>query len=184
VVGEVEIEDVDGFCYLGRELVCDGTDWPAASKNLRKARGRWATVSRVLSREHANPKIAGYFYKAVVQSILLYACETWVLSQSIRTAFAGFHHQVARRLTNHRIRLDPRTQQWVYPSSNQALQDAGLYRMETYMASRRDHTLAKVQGSPLFLATQDPQGGVGGSTWDPYSLDSRSLEGAYYCYGA
>jgi hypothetical protein len=90
-----------------------------------------------------------------------FACETWVLSQSIRTAFAGFHHQVARRLTNRRIRLDPQTQQWVYPSSNQALQDAGLYRMETYMASRRDHTLAKVQGSPLFLATQDPQGGVG-----------------------
>jgi hypothetical protein len=66
---------------------------------------------RVLSPEHANPKIAGYFYKAVVQSILLYACETWVLSQCICTAFAGFHHQVARRLTNRRIRLDPRTQQ-------------------------------------------------------------------------
>jgi hypothetical protein len=36
--------------------------------------------------------------------------------------------------------------------------------METYMASRRDGMLAKIQGNPFFLATQDPQGGVGGGS--------------------
>jgi hypothetical protein len=40
--------------------------------------------------------------------------------------------------------------------------------METYMASRWDRTLAKVQGIPLFLDTQDPQGGDGGGRQRQY----------------
>jgi Reverse transcriptase (RNA-dependent DNA polymerase) len=132
VVGEVEIEDVDGFCYLGRELVCDGTDWPAASKNLCKARGRWATVLRVLCREHANPKIAGYFYKAVVQSILLYAwqqctvccatCVEWAVAGSTFPSNLASNNIIVLIMWFHQIRqleilLDPCLQQTTWLTS-------------------------------------------------------------------
>jgi len=43
----------------------------------------------------------------VVQSVLLYGSETWVWSQSMRLALQGFHHRVARKITDLRPRLQP-----------------------------------------------------------------------------
>ena len=44
---------------------------------MKKARLRWAHTSRVLAREGARPKVSGFFfYKAVVQAVLLYGSET------------------------------------------------------------------------------------------------------------
>jgi hypothetical protein len=73
------------------------------------------------------------------------------------------------------IRLDPGTQQWIYPSSKQTLQDAGLYQMDTYIASRQNHKLAHIQGNPLFLATQDPQGDVVGGSQCQYWSSQQGI---------
>jgi hypothetical protein len=39
------------------------------------------------------------FYKAVVQSVLLYGSETWVFPPKMLSKLEGFHKQIARRLT-------------------------------------------------------------------------------------
>jgi hypothetical protein len=60
------------FVYLGRLLSADDDDWPAVLRNMAKARQRWAYISRILRWEGATPRISAMFYKAVVQTGLLF----------------------------------------------------------------------------------------------------------------
>jgi hypothetical protein len=92
-----QLASVSVFRYLGRELSSSDDDWPAVYRNVNKARQRWAHISRVLAREGANTRIAGMFYKAVVQSVLLYGCKMWVLTARVLRAVESFHNQVARQ---------------------------------------------------------------------------------------
>jgi hypothetical protein len=63
----VPLESVSKFLYLGRQLSSKDDDWPDVVNNLAKARKRWATISRVLIRDGATPKISTMFYNAVVR---------------------------------------------------------------------------------------------------------------------
>jgi len=45
----------------------------------------------------AHPRIFGMFYKAVVQTVLLFGCESWAMTGAMWTALKGFHHRAARR---------------------------------------------------------------------------------------
>ena len=83
------------FKYLGRIVSENDSDWPALQKNLTKARQRWASISRLLGREGATPKVSGYIYKAAILTVLLYSSETWVWSQRMLKACEGFHHRAA-----------------------------------------------------------------------------------------
>jgi hypothetical protein len=94
---------------LGRPITATGTDWPAVKHNINRAQQRWAQVSKFLTSQGATPKVMGYFYKAVCQAILLYGCETWVVTNKIRKALESFHPRVARQISNLRIRIDPNT---------------------------------------------------------------------------
>jgi len=56
-VGGAPLESVSVFQYLGRPLSSTDNDWPAIYKNLSKALKRWGMVSRVLTREGADPRV-------------------------------------------------------------------------------------------------------------------------------
>ena len=70
------IKSVSEFKYLGRILAATDDDWPAVVGNLGKARRSWGRLSRVLSREGADPKVSRAFYIAVTQAVLLFGSET------------------------------------------------------------------------------------------------------------
>ena len=74
------LDNLTAFKYLVRELMEVGGDWPSVAGNLRKARNLWVRMSRILSREGEDPKVSGHFFKAVVQAVLLFWAETWVLT--------------------------------------------------------------------------------------------------------
>jgi hypothetical protein len=77
----------------------------------------------------------GMFYKAVIQAVLLYGCETWTLTTPMIKALEGFHHRVARRIT----RMTPVRHgngQWNYPPIQDALDAAGLYPIREYIRRR------------------------------------------------
>jgi hypothetical protein len=65
-----ELEKVEVFKYLRRLIAYDDADTQAMRSNLRKARGCWAWVSRVLRAENTTARTCGMFYKATVQAIL------------------------------------------------------------------------------------------------------------------
>jgi hypothetical protein len=148
-VNGVPLEGVSLFRYLGRPISSQDSDWPAVYYNLKKARKRWARVSRVLTREGADSRVCGMFYKAVVQSILLYGCETWNITSQVLSVLEGFHHRVARRLSGKRPFYLPREDQWVYPPIEEALEAASLYPIKHYISVRQNTLAENVATRPI-----------------------------------
>jgi len=134
------IETVHSFRYLGRMVCSDDNDWLAISTNLKKARAQWSMISRILSRDSANYNIMGYFYKAIVQSVLLYGSETWVPTRRMILMLESFHNQCARSITRRFIRQNA-DGTWTYPDTASTLEAASLFPITTYIARRRQSIL-------------------------------------------
>jgi hypothetical protein len=99
---------------------------------------RFPTVSRLLVREGATAKMMGKVYLAVVQSVLLYGSETWVLSERMRGMLEGFHNRCARQMTRKFIRPDPENEgEWITPPVATTLAAAGLQPLMTYVKRRK-----------------------------------------------
>ena len=96
----------------GRVLSSHNSDWPAVRLNLRKARAKWALVFRILARDGATPRISAFFYKAIVQAVLLFGSETWHVTQSMLNHLSTFHHHAARHISGHRARYRRDTGEW------------------------------------------------------------------------
>ena len=94
-----QLEAVPNFKYLGRIMTAGDDDWPAVAGNLVRARNSWKRLTRILSREGADKRISGTFLKAVVQQVLLFGEETWVLTPRMERAMDSFMHGAARRIT-------------------------------------------------------------------------------------
>ena len=99
------LENVTVFRYLGRVLKAGDNNWLAVVGNLGKARNIWGRLSRILSREGADPKSSGHFYTAVAQAVLLFGAETWVLTQRMERALDSFQHRVVRRITGRKLTI-------------------------------------------------------------------------------
>jgi hypothetical protein len=97
----IPLEKVDLFRYLGRPLSCNNNNWPAVFHNLMKAQTRWGRLSKPLIKTGVDPRIVGLFYKTIVQAVLLYACETWVITQGMIKMLRYFHHRVAMQIADH-----------------------------------------------------------------------------------
>ena len=54
-------------------------NWTAVVGNLRKARKNWERLDRIMVWEGENTRVSGKLFKAVVQAVLLFGLETWVL---------------------------------------------------------------------------------------------------------
>ncbi len=71
-----ELERVEVFKYLGRLLAYDDNYARTVRGNLRKAQCIWARIPHMIRSENAPPHVCGVFYKATMQSILLFGSET------------------------------------------------------------------------------------------------------------
>ena len=77
-IGDQPIQKVSSFKYLGRILSANDDDLPAVAANVHCAHQRWGQVAQLLIREGASSLTMSYFYKAVVQAVLLYGSATSV----------------------------------------------------------------------------------------------------------
>ena len=68
------------FKYLGRIVTAGDEDWPAVEVNLGKAQKSWGRLQRILSREGSEKRVSGGEFKAVVQQVLMFGAETWVVT--------------------------------------------------------------------------------------------------------
>ena len=57
---------------MGRTLSSSENDWLAAEQNLRWEQGKWGQLAKILGREGADRIMAGRFYVAVVQAVILF----------------------------------------------------------------------------------------------------------------
>ena len=146
VHGDV-LEQVEVFKYLGRLLAQDDDDIQAIRAQLRKARATWARVGQVLRSKNASPRVAAKFYKAVVQAVLLYGSETWVLSSTALARLEGFHIRATYRMAQKNKPCRGPGYRWVYPKSEDVLEECGLKPIAEYI-NVRQQTIAE------YLATR------------------------------
>ena len=124
-VNGISINKVHEFKYLGRVLDAQDDDSIAVERQLARARARWGRVGKVLTSVGANARTMGFFYKALVQAVLLYGSESWTISTGTLQKFRSFHARVARYICKKHIR-QLEDEIWVYPSTSEVLEEAGL----------------------------------------------------------
>jgi hypothetical protein len=150
-VNGITINRVDEFKYLGRVIEENDDDDHAALRQLSQAREKWGRMNRVLASQGASPRTRGYFYKAIIQAVLLYGSESWTLSNRTLQLFRSFHARVARHLTGRHIRpLEDGT--WFCPPTTEVLNSAGLETIDEYIQRRRDTVREFVRHRPIYEA--------------------------------
>ena len=95
----IEIERVSDFSYLGRDLEETDDDTLAINNRIAKARKRWNQIHPILARKGARTRIMTRAYVAVVQAVLLFGSETWVIKDRDWKKLESFHNSCARRIT-------------------------------------------------------------------------------------
>ena len=96
------IEGVDTFKYLWRILDRSDDDWPAVLRNVRNACGVWIRLGKLFRREGAEPRVSAMFYQEVVQAVLLFGAETWILSEALSRNLEGVHVGFLRHIAEQR----------------------------------------------------------------------------------
>ena len=71
---------VSSFRYLGRTVSSANDDWTAVERNLRRVRLKWGRLEKILGREGSDKRMVGGGYVVVVEAVLLFGSETWVLT--------------------------------------------------------------------------------------------------------
>ena len=74
------LEMVTYFRYLGRVILVVDDNWPTVIWNLAKARKLWRRMMRILNRERERPRVSGFLFKSIVQLVLLFGAENWVVT--------------------------------------------------------------------------------------------------------
>ena len=77
-------------------LLFDYSDWPAVVRSLHRERMKWERFSILLGQEGAGIIISGSFYMAVVQYILLFGLEVWVITPRILRVLGRLHKMGSR----------------------------------------------------------------------------------------
>ena len=137
-IGGEEIKRKDEFNYLGRVLSNKDDDTRAIDNQISKARAKWNSIASILKQEGADPKTMATFYKTVVQAVLLYGAETWVVSDTNLKKLRAFHHRAARYMTGQHIRKVGEDE-WEYPDHTELREQCQLQRIEEYIEKRREN---------------------------------------------
>ena len=87
---------MESLKYLGHLLTLTDDDWPPYIFNLQKARKICSRMSRILGWEDTDDRTPGCFYIAIVQAILIFGTETWVVTPDIGQLLGVFHHRLVR----------------------------------------------------------------------------------------
>ena len=82
-------------------------------------------VTKVLINAEEAVQAWAMIYKAVVQTVLIYGSEIWVVTEDILTVLEGFHHRVARQIVVNTARRsgDGRCE---WPPVKKSLEVAGM----------------------------------------------------------
>ena len=63
-----------------------------------KSQRRWGFVAKLKGKTGAPIKAQAMMYKALVQAVLRYGSEIWLMVDLMMTVLEGLHHKVTRRI--------------------------------------------------------------------------------------
>ena len=77
---KISLKSVTPLKYLGHIITSFDDAWPELVGNLHNVRKRWVQLSIILRREGVKPRVLGMFFKVMVQAVLLFGSEMWVMT--------------------------------------------------------------------------------------------------------
>ena len=155
----------------------DDDDTQVLRGNHAKARRVGARILRVLRAENASARVCGMFYKATVQSVLLFGSKTWVLSPTTLQGLEGFHVKAARRTTGLLHKQEGGL--WKFLKTKTVLAAAGLHTIKHYVQVRRARIMRWVEDRPTLKLCREAKRRRGTTPrlywWEqPMDLDEAS----------
>ena len=93
------IEGVEVFKYLRRILNRSDDNCPAVIRSIWKARQLWGRLGKFIRREGAGLAESAKFYCALVQAVLLFGEEAWLLSAPMYQKLEGVHVDLMQQVT-------------------------------------------------------------------------------------
>ena len=113
-------------------------------------------------------------FKGVVQQVLLFGAETWVVTPKMDRALSGFLHGVARRLTGRQAQRE-RDGEWYYPSLEGAMREAVLTDIRKSIQNRQNTVAQYIATRPLLDLCEGARAREGAKVplrwWDQAGID-------------
>ena len=104
VLGGVEYDMVDQFCYLGDILSAGGGAEASTIARVRSGWKKFRELLPLLTSRVFSHKVKGKLYSACVRSVMLYASETWPLKEEDIQRISRTDMQMVRWMCNISLR--------------------------------------------------------------------------------
>ena len=112
-VGDENVEVVDSFRYLGDMMTCEGGVESAVRDRISSAWNKWRELASLLVNQSIPLRERAKVYCACVRPVMLYAAETWPLTERLEGLLASCDQKMLRymakvrwqdRVTNDEVR--------------------------------------------------------------------------------
>ena len=114
------------------------------------------------------------FFNAVVQAVLLFGSETWVLTSRMDWALGSLHHRVAQRLTGRQPRQRGK-RRWYYPTLVSVMEEAGFGEIGVNITRRKNAVAQYIATRPILdlceRSGQRPGDWVSWRWWEHEGID-------------
>ena len=101
--GEEEVEVVTVFPYLGSRISSDGSVSAEVDRRIGLAWGAMSSIGeKVWASRHLSRRTKVEVFKRLVLPVLLYGCETWTLTSTMRARLDAFGTKNLRRILGYR----------------------------------------------------------------------------------
>ena len=124
-------------------------NWTAVLHNTRKARQVWGRLGELLRREGAEQTLLAKFYRAVVQAVILFGADTWVLMETMSQRIEGEHVSFLRQVT-HKQAAQRWYGSWRQVPVEEVLQVVGTKTLSTYVVRQQATVADWVATRPIF----------------------------------
>ena len=99
VVEEENVELVDNFRYLGDMMTCEGGVESAVRDRISSAWNKWRELASLLVNQSIPLRERAKVYCACVRPVLMYAVETWALTEKLECLLASCDQRMLRYMT-------------------------------------------------------------------------------------
>jgi hypothetical protein len=163
------LERVEVFKYLGCLMSQDDDDIQAS-------------IGQVLHSEDVWPFVTARFYQAIIQAILLYDSESWVISWMAMARLEGVHICAYRMAKKNKPKRGP-NREWIYPRSEDVLQECGMKMIKECILIRRQMIAVYVATHPILNECRQgkqKRGAMPCRWWweQPMDLDTHDATGS------
>ena len=93
-------------------------------------------IGKLLRREGEDPRVSEIFYQAVMQAVLLFGAENWVLLVAMYRNLELVHMVFLRQMIGHKAKRK-RDETWISEGAAQALTEEGTETLGAYIENRQ-----------------------------------------------